>query len=223
MSIGYNPSIATSGLILCVDAGNPRSYPGTGTTVTDISGTNNNGTLTNGTSYVSSGAASYFSFDGVDDFINLPINSGFNTSSVTFEVWCRLQDRSNRHILLVNWQGNALEVNSDRSVVMYNFSSGGQLGALTSASAISWDTWVHLVGVYDNTAQALYTYVNGILSATRTSTPSTIYSVSVHKISGTDYGGQILGRVSVAKHYNFALSGTQILQNFNALRGRYGI
>lgn len=223
MSVSYNSSIVTSGLVMCLDAGNPRSYAGSGTTVADISGSGNNGTLTNGVGFVSSGTASYFNFDGIDDFINLPINSSFNTPSISFEVWCRLSNRNDRHIVMVNWAGNALEVNTDRSVSMYNWSSGGQLGATTSSSAISWDTWVHLVGTYDNAAQTLYTYINGSLSATRGSTPSTSYGVSVHKISGTDYGGQILGRLSIGRHYNFALSSSQVLQNFEATRGRYGI
>ncbi len=223
MTVVANPSIVTSGLVMCLDAGNPRSYIGSGTTVTDISGSGNNGTLTNGVSFVSSGTASYFNFDGIDDFIGLPINSSFNTPSISFEVWCRLSNRNDRHIVMVNWSGNSLEVNPDLSVTMYNWSSGGQLGAITSAGAISWDTWVHLVGTYDNSAQTLYTYVNGSLSASRSSTPSTSYGVSVHKISGTDFGGQILGRLSIGRHYNFALSAAEVTQNFNALRGRYNI
>ena len=90
--VGYNPSIVATGLVLYLDAGNPRSYSGTGTTVTDISGTNNDGTLTNGTSYVSSGASSYFSFDGVDDYLNIANNTivNFGTSDFTAEAWVYL-------------------------------------------------------------------------------------------------------------------------------------
>lgn len=220
MSLGHGASIVRNGLVLCLDAANVKSYPGTGTTWNDISGNSFNGTLTNGPIYSSSG---FFTFDGVDDLCTLPINAAFNTPSVTYEVWAYLQTIADRHILYVNWQGNALEVNSDRSVVMYNFSSGGQLGALTAGGIISWDTWNHFVGVYDDTAQALYTYVNGTLQATRNSTPSTIYSVSTHAVSGVAFGGEVSGRISAVRHYNFALSAAQIQQNFNAHRGRYGI
>ena len=222
MALAHSPSIVTSGLVFCVDAGNPRSYSGSGTTWADISGNAFNSTLTNGPTYTS-GVNGYFTFDGVDDFSSVPINAAFNTPSVTFEVWAYLQTISDRHILYVNWQGNALEVNSDRSVVMYNYGSAGQQGAGSSAGAINWGTWNHLVGVYDNGAQALYLYVNGALLATRTSTPSTIYSVSTHAISGVAFGGEVNGRISVVRHYNIALSASQILQNFNAIRGRYGI
>ena len=223
MAISYNSSIVTTGLVFCVDAGNPRSYPGSGTTWFDTSGNSFNSTLINGPSYTG-GINGYFTFDGVDDLSSVPINATFNTPSVTFEVWAYLQTISDRHILYVNWAGNALEVNSDRSVVMYNNSaSQGQQGATTAAGAINWGTWNHLVGVYDDSAQALYTYVNGTLLATRTSTPSTSYSVSTHAISGTAFGGEVNGRISVVRHYNIALSASQILQNFNAYRGRYGI
>jgi len=68
MGITYNTSIVRNGLVLHLDAANRKSYPGTGTTWTDLSGLNNNGTLTNGVSYqsVNQGA---FNFDGIDDFV----------------------------------------------------------------------------------------------------------------------------------------------------------
>jgi hypothetical protein len=51
MAISYNPRIVTDGLVLALDAGNPKSYPGSGTTWTDLSGNGNNGTLVNGVGY----------------------------------------------------------------------------------------------------------------------------------------------------------------------------
>ena len=135
-------------------------------------------------------------FDGVDDEVVLPINSIFNTPSVTFEVWANLQEINDRHILYVNWTGNALEVNSDRSVVMFNYSNtAGQVGSQTTSGAINWNVWTHFVGTYDDSSQTLRTYINGVLLATRTSTPSTVYSVYVHKISGTNF----LGLLSILK------------------------
>ena len=107
---------------------------------------------------------------------------------------------------------------------MYNYSTTqGQQGATTNANVFNWDTWVHFVGIYDDTSQTLKTYVNGVLLATRANTPSTNYSVGVHKISGTDYGGEVKGKVSIVRHYNRALSDVEVQQNFNAQRGRFGI
>jgi len=67
--IGYNPSIVNTNLLWCIDAGNPRSYPGSGTTWYDVN-TATNGTLTNGPTYTS-GTSGYFTFDGVDDYVNM--------------------------------------------------------------------------------------------------------------------------------------------------------
>lgn len=209
------PSIVTSGLVMNLDAGFVSSYPKTGTTWKDLSGNGYNGTLVNGPTYSTDGGGS-ISFDGTDDYVSLPINSSFNTSSITFEVWANLSSTPSRQILMVNWQGNSLEVNANRSVVMYNYSSGGQLGAATSASIFNWGSWTHFLGVYDNSSQSLKTYINGVLQATSTGVPSTIYSVGVHKIAGTDYSLGIFGNVASARHYNRALSAAEVLQNYQA-------
>jgi Concanavalin A-like lectin/glucanases superfamily len=209
------PSIVTSGLVMNLDAGFVSSYPKTGTTWKDLSGNGYNGTLVNGPTYNTDGGGS-ISFDGTDDYVSLPINSSFNTSSITFEVWANLSSTPSRQILMVNWQGNSLEVNQDRSVVMYNYSSGGQLGSSTSASIFNWGSWAHFVGVYDNSSQSLKTYINGVLQGTRPNTPSTIYSVGVHKIAGTDYSLGIFGNVATARHYNRALTDNEVLQNYYA-------
>jgi hypothetical protein len=51
MALSHSPKIITDGLVLCLDAGNPKSYPGSGTTWTDLSGNGNNGSLENGVGY----------------------------------------------------------------------------------------------------------------------------------------------------------------------------
>ena len=73
MAIFYNPRTITDGLVLALDAANTKSYPGSGTTWTDLSGNGNNGTLTNGPTYNSSNLGS-LSFDGIDDYSTLTSN-----------------------------------------------------------------------------------------------------------------------------------------------------
>jgi uncharacterized delta-60 repeat protein len=73
LAIHYNSKISTDGLVLCLDAANSKSYPGSGTTWTDLSGNGNNGTLTNGPTYNSSNLGS-LSFDGIDDYSTLTSN-----------------------------------------------------------------------------------------------------------------------------------------------------
>jgi len=98
MAVGYNPRIVTDGLVLCLDAGNTKSYPGSGTTWNDLSGQGNNGTLTNmdGSNY-SDGA---LSFDGSNEYVNLTESLiGSNqiqtvTSSYTLEAWINVRSSS---------------------------------------------------------------------------------------------------------------------------------
>jgi hypothetical protein len=72
MGIAYNPRTITDGLVLCLDAANSKSYPGSGTTWTDLSGLGNTGTLTNGPTYSSANGGSLV-FDGVNDYVQTDI------------------------------------------------------------------------------------------------------------------------------------------------------
>jgi hypothetical protein len=219
---GVLDNIVTNGLVLSVDAGQKGSYPGSGNTWYDLAAAND-GVLTNGPIF-NTGDGGSIVFDGVNDEVVLPISSVFNTPSVTFEVWANLQTINDRHILYVNWTGNSLEVNSDRSVTMFNYSNtAGQVGATTISGVFNWDSWVHFVGTYDDSSQTLRTYINGSLSATRTSTPSTSYGIYVHKISGTNFGGEVKGKISIVRHYNRAITASEVLQNYNATKSRFGL
>ena len=74
MGVAYNPNIVTDGLVLCLDAANKRSYPGTGTTWTDRSANGNNGTLTNGPTFDSANGGSIV-FDGTNDYVTTTKNN----------------------------------------------------------------------------------------------------------------------------------------------------
>jgi len=68
MGAAAGPDIVEDGLVLCLDAANPKSYPGSGNTWTDLRGNGNDGTLVNGVGYDSANNGSMV-FDGVDDSI----------------------------------------------------------------------------------------------------------------------------------------------------------
>ena len=71
MTIGYGPTVVTDGLVLALDAADRNSYPGSGTTWTDLSGNGNNGTLDNSVTYTSNNGGG-LSFDGTDEIVLLP-------------------------------------------------------------------------------------------------------------------------------------------------------
>ena len=87
MALNYGPSIVTDGLQVLLDAADINSYPGTGTTWTDLSGNGNNGTLTNGPSFLSNENGGIMRFDGVDDYAR--ITPPTNYSEYTIHFFCQ--------------------------------------------------------------------------------------------------------------------------------------
>ena len=85
MALSHSPSIVTNGLVFCVDAASPRSYPNSGTTWYNVSGAGFNGTLINGPTHTS-GVNGYFTFDGVDDYVS--VNQTLTTKNKLMLRYC---------------------------------------------------------------------------------------------------------------------------------------
>jgi hypothetical protein len=84
MGIAYNPAIIRSNLVLCLDAANPKSYPGSGTTWTDLSGFGNNGTLINGVGYSSDNLGSFTKmYINAQETVSSTLDSAFSSFSNT--------------------------------------------------------------------------------------------------------------------------------------------
>jgi hypothetical protein len=82
LALSHSPQISLNGLVLCLDAANSKSYPGSGTTWTDLSGRGNNGTLVNGVGY-NSGNLGSLVFDETNDFVNCGNSTTLNMSTET--------------------------------------------------------------------------------------------------------------------------------------------
>ena len=222
--------IVTSGLVLLLDAGIPESYPGSGTTWTDLSGNGNHGTLTSGPTYSSADGGSLV-FDGTDDYVinssttNIPVGS----SSRTIEFW--VYPKGDTNVFVVNGTGG---VGSTQiySVQFYNLSGTRYLFTaapaannltISGAQLPTLNAWNHIV--FGNSGQDYFYYVNGVLQTSGTF-PVTLNTVGQKYLIGkrTDFASNTMNanmaRVSI---YNRALSGAEITQNFNALRNRYGV
>lgn len=218
MAVGYNPRMVTNGLVLCLDAGNIKSYPGSGTAWTDLSGNGNNGTLTNGPTFSSSNGGNIV-FDGVDDYVTGSIPS---LSTWTMSIWYY-----------------SLEINVASAYYPFGLLSGNSIGfggtfasiqnkwyyRMTDGSvhigpSITINTWYNLVVTKTSTIYNLYT--NGLISLsdqTGLDTTTTSYSIG-RRVEGVL---PAKGYVANANVYNRVLSASEISQNFNALRGRFGI
>jgi hypothetical protein len=231
MTISYNTSIVRNGLVLYLDAANVKSYPGTGTTWNDLSGNGNNGTLVNGVGYSADNKGTMV-LDGTNDYISTNLNINFNNSRLyTFEVWFYdtspgLSDSTNTAIISnyetstvpyvgfhINSSGNAFITERNTQP-----SSAIALGSLNVCDG----KWYNIVVVADTT---LKLYINGNLNAQANSRPGgTITSGQNIVIGGNHLNRFQSCSISTAKIYlDRALTSAEVKQNFEALRGRYGI
>jgi hypothetical protein len=217
--------VVQSGLVLALDAGNTKSYPGSGTTWTDLSGNGNTGTLVNGPTY-NSGNGGSLVFDGVDDFVNGVHNTQTNiTGNITIECWFRLTntrsdwvrifgkgDSTNRTVGL--WYNQAI------SAFLYQRFGITNMNAQYN-STVSLNTWFHMVGT--SSANNHILYLNTVQRATSSLGTTFASSTDPYKVGYGNIHTYHIGNVSNAKIYNRALSAAEIQQNFNATRSRFGI
>jgi hypothetical protein len=230
MSLSHSPSLVTSGLLFALDAGNVKSYPSTGTTWSDMSGNLKTTTLTNGPVY-SSSFGGMISFDGVDDYSitsNMTAPSGTN---YTASIWIRLDGSMLGVDCRFFWHGNygvLIYKNSSNivSIYIYNGTTAIQVGFGTmDNSNMNYGAWYNLTGTYDGSL--IKTYVNGnpiFQSAQTGNIQSTnnpnFFCLGANGLNTTNPTKCDISQVLI---YTATLSATEVLQNFNALRGRYGL
>ena len=216
----------TDGLVFYVDAANSNSYPGSGTTWSDLVGSND-GTLTNGPTYSSANAGS-IAFDGSNDWSS---HSSVSTAwPVTMSCWVKLDSFVNTPIFMsqsdvsVNNQffgfGHILDSGNDiLRIYNYNVSYNDARGT----TVISTGQWYHVTAVFESdTSKKLY--LNGVLEATLTTNtafPTGLDTMSISSFQRTSPGGYLDGNIACAMVYNKALSTDEILQNYNALKNRF--
>jgi hypothetical protein len=236
MATNYNyfGGIVTNGLVLNLDAAKVDSYPGTGTTWRDISGNNNNGTLTNGPTFSGIGKQAAIVFDGVDDYVNCGNNSTITsiTDQVTFGGFVKFTTFGTyrRFIFKDNGTQGVIELYYDGSLNRLTAEIVTSTGrtACSSTTIPVLNQIYNLVGTYDGSNIRIY--VNGILETTVSKTgnidqgsPSGALFLGNTSGFSQPYSFYFAGNIYNVQIYNRALSAAEVSQNFNALRGRYGI
>jgi len=226
--------IVTLGLILNLDAGNIASYPGSGTSWTDLSGNNNTGTLTNGPTYSSSNGGAIV-FDGINDYVE-SANTADNLGTFTTSAWIKVSTSSSLNTILaklVNYASGAgwlLSVHFGTSPARVQFiiqtNGSNWSGYWTTTTAISLGSWYKIDVVISNNV-VIAIYINGVSYTVGSQIAGTITTISnsVPVRIGTDAANEYFfpGSISNAQIYNRALVLSEILQNYNALKGRFGL
>jgi formylglycine-generating enzyme required for sulfatase activity len=219
--------IVTDGLLLWLDAGISPSYPGSGTTWTDISGNRNNGTLTNGPTYNNSNGGS-IGFDGVDDYVTLnspQIAPG--TGAFTWNFWVKINNLSNFSILFSGTGSNTgygvIALNPVSTGLVYYANGIAIIDNNTSFGNNWW--FISFVGnggpsgsrtlkLFRNSSQAGSTYTADYNFTSNTPNIGANHS---------SYAELMRGFISNVTYYNRALSSAEILQNFNAQKALFGL
>jgi hypothetical protein len=220
--------IVTNGLVLSLDAGRTNSYPGTGTTWTDLSGNGNNGTLVNGVAWGGSNDSLYF--DGTNDYVSgtIPPLTGNYTVELTFRLYSsNVGDNSLIALTSSNAHGFLAEVADStkkiRFLHRFPYGSGGGDSFYSSGSINLFE--IYSISWVRDSNQTIY--INGNFDSQITSTNSAFDSnltqLTIGQLSQTSNARNINGAVYSTKIYNRALTAAEVSQNFNALRGRYGI
>ena len=238
MAVGYNPKIVTDGLVLALDAGNTKSYPGSGTAWTDLIGSNN-GTLTNGPTFSSANGGAIV-FDGSNDYVNcgnvdsnifdnltlslwikFPVGYGLPVSNHGWNSVIAKRTTGNRVNYGINYNATA---ELDLFQIYYN-NSGGNLSVPLS-STFPDNVWVNICGTFaknsTTTDMILYNNASVISSTNKSGNVYPMVNWMTLQI-GTYLGGgeYFKGSIAQTSIYNRALTAVEILQNYNATKGRY--
>jgi len=223
MGFYRGPNIVTDGLVFAVDAASARSYPGSGTTATDLAGANTI-TLDNGVGFSSTNGGT-FVFDGIDDEINTNLTTQYTDFScvVIFKnnnttAWGRLVDKSYTNGFFIS---------------AYFLSGGlGYVGAgiiepsYPHGQSLQYDTSVYNYFVVTRSGTTHTIYLNGSgTSASKTGSGSAIsaYSMAIGSWTGATSSQRFTGEIPVVKTYNRALTAAEVDQDFNAYRNRFGL
>lgn len=231
MSFYHGPTIVTRGLVLSLDAADKNSYPGSGTTWMDMSGNGNNGTLTNGPTFDSSNGGSIV-FDGTNDYVTFPTGFLSQISNTTINFWFYWTDNQSwsrvfdfgtgttKYMFFTPKNGNSF---TPRFAITDNFSSSER--QITSNSGIATNTWYYYTITMNNSGASMY--ANGAYVSNNTTsplTPSSLGSTNQNWLGRSQFSDPYFqGRIANFSIYNRVLSDSEILQNYNVLKSRFGL
>lgn len=239
--IDSNPTFAAKqavvqdNLLLNLDAGVSSSYSGSGSTWYNLT-TGNNATRV-GPTYSSSVGNGSFLFDGYNDRFTCGTFTGFN-NTVTLEAWLRFTSMTaddGDDMFIIQGGGSSLTFDFRTRTTQTGQLierkgefriGGGAAGTTQTINGLSTGTWYHFAGTYDGST--LRFYLNNILQGTKSYTDYfSNVSVELGRYAYTNAPDQdalqFNGYLSTVRIYNKALTATEVSQNFNVYKARFGL
>jgi hypothetical protein len=227
MASSVAPNIVTDGLVFAYDAANRKSYPATGTAITDLSGNGSNGILTNGPTFDSANGGSLV-FDGVNDYIRgtsvlSNISSGLS-SSQSYSIWFKPQSDITTTQGLIFWSDfEGIAIIDNEAFIQTN--GDNSIGKFSETPIVNVGTWNNVVFNF-NQGNSYECYLNnisyGIDNTTDTSpAPSRNLLMGARLIPTDQIANYYLGNIAMVSIYNRSLTQQEVLQNYNATKSRF--
>ena len=231
MAFRYSPKIVTDGLVLALDAGSENSYPGSGTTWTDLSGNGNNGTLNVEGIGTVSASLDTMAFDGSSSDIITLTDSSFDTvfsgssswsiqfvasfigSNSYYPLFSKGSSRNNLGpgFTVHGYDGRIEGGDGSSGYDVYSFFGSDLRNTGFNLLTITYDG-TNIRGYKNTTLKKTYEWTSGIGD-------TSAYDVKI----GDFWGPTFEGYIDIVRFYNKTMSQTEITQNFNAQRNRFGI
>ena len=237
MAFHYSPKLVTDGLVLALDASNPKSYPGTGTTWYDLTPNSLNATLNSGPVFSTDNHGTII-FDGVNDYATIGTSALTAINVLTFELWInrtgiatttapydRIFQKDGGVSGYPAWGWHINETNP--TSISFKSAWGGSSGqtnntiSFDSNDTISLNEW-NCLATTINSSLLVSNYFNGSLSSTGTLGTAPMTTQDVIRIAQGD-SREFQGKISSVKVYNRALTADEVSQNYNALKNRFGL
>ena len=237
--MNYGPKIVKSGLVLALDAGDRNSYIGSGASWKDLSGNNYNGTLTSGPTFSSANGGSIV-FDGTNDYVDISSAKLFATNKFSLGFWIKVTSFTGTVCsgAVSNQLYTIFGTTSSYQTYTNTFSVGIQSTITSTAigtvqqSGFSINTWYYYFAVYDGTqstnATKLKLYINAVSYSLvyDAVVPSTPYDNNTGTRIGyglSSFYPYFNGNIASVVYYNRVLSQSEISQNYNATKSRFGL
>ena len=221
----FTNTIVQQGLVLNLDVGNPYSYAGAGTTFYDVSPTALSWTINNAT--YNSDPVKYFSYNGSSSWLQSSTSAAYDSQTITMECWCYPNTLSQEGFLFEKGSVNTQYSMFFESITNPNFvfrtmgTVSNQSLSFNVNTYLTVSVWNHIVCTYNGSSKI--SYVNGVQVAS-VAASGTLPTGQVNQYIGRHTGGYFFnGRIAESRVYNIALSAAQVLQNYNATKGRFGL
>jgi hypothetical protein len=226
----FDQGSVTSNLVAYYNPNLAASYPGTGTTLYDLSG---NGL--NGTTFVITYTNPYFAYNGTTSQVTIADNALLEPGSGdwTMEAWVYLSNSSGSKVVLGKFDPGGAAQDVSYSIRISGAGIYAQIGngsgvVDTSPYTLTLNTWTQVTYVWKNVAtNSLEAYINGVSVGSVAHSFSSILNTSsnlyIGSYNGGEYSQPFNGRIGIVRLYNTSLTAAQVLQNYNANKATYGL